>query len=237
MRKYFVTCECGEKLQVPFAALGRTGVCKTCGRKLHITQDSAQPEEGVIETVAVSEDALPQPPEISEEMRQSFGRAVDLFHRQQYAEALAVFDAFDQVLPGNPEIRMAREQCLSALRKKRLIDESQLDEATVKRVILEKLLCSPSEVVQLQAASLACRMLGLFADEAAEAGGAAETAEAEGANARPAKLPAKNANAMSVSDLLSLSAKQEPLPSPQTDEEEYQIPPKTERGRIYPRRK
>jgi hypothetical protein len=241
MRKYFITCDCGERLQVPFSALGRTGICKTCGRKLHIMPDLAQSEEAASGAAAVSEDALLPSPEISEEMRQRFGRAVDLFQRQQYAEALAVFDAFDPVLPGNPEIRMARDQCLSALRKKRLIDESQLDEATVRRVVLDKLLCSPSEAVQLQAASLACRILGLFADrpakadEANEADEAGEADEANEANPWRAK-PIEKADPP-VNKFISLSEKQGPMTAAQTDEEDYRLPPKTERGRIYPRRK
>ena len=41
MRKLVVTCECGQRMQVPRSAVGKTGLCPTCGQSITITNDNA----------------------------------------------------------------------------------------------------------------------------------------------------------------------------------------------------
>jgi hypothetical protein len=93
---------------------------------------------------------------------------------------LAIFDGLVRQFPGNPDIENGRTQCLAALKRPdetlALEDRStmkyadgELDEPTVRRVILEKMLRGRSEMAQLQAAELACKLLGLFSEKGSEA--------------------------------------------------------------------
>lgn len=108
---------------------------------------------------------------LAQEMKKMFGKAVDLFSTGHYAEALAIFDSFAQNYPDNPDIQEARNQCVSAIRRARTARLAQLphlsagnalDTETVKRVVLEKLLYGPTAAVQLEAADIACHILGLY---------------------------------------------------------------------------
>ncbi len=173
MRKVVIACECGQRLQVPYSALGKVGLCPNCGRKVLISAENARWEhaDGQEEIrPPASENHLPLP----QEMKNMFGRAVDLFNTGHFAEALAIFDTFEQHFPGNPEIQEARTRCLNALRKARtprpeplphLSAADALDAETVKRVVLEKLLYGPTASVQLEAADIACRILGMYSKE------------------------------------------------------------------------
>jgi hypothetical protein len=104
-----------------------------------------------------------------EDARQRFGQAVDLYYAKRHAEALAVFDSLASEFPGNPDIRAAREQCIVAMQRPalgapdsaNLIEQTEITEETVKRVILDKLLNAESEAVQLHAAELAMKLLGM----------------------------------------------------------------------------
>jgi len=176
MRKLIVTCECGQRLRVPYSALGKTGVCVTCGRTIQIVSGNTR-REGFNQQAESSVLRETQWPArvgraiLSEEDRQRFGKAVDLYGKQQYAEALAIFDSFLEQFPGNPDIEEARSQCLRALKRPRLSapqgagklpGETKLDPDTVKRVVLEKMLYDPSGATQIEAARLASRILGLY---------------------------------------------------------------------------
>jgi hypothetical protein len=198
MRKLIVTCECGQRLRVPYSALGKTGVCVTCGRTIQIMSGNTR-REGFnqrIEPSVLRESHWPARAGrtiLSEEDRQRFGKAVDLYAKQQYAEALAIFDSFLEQFPGNPEIEEARNQCLRALRRPRLgapqgaakpPGETKLDADTVKRVVLERMLNDPSGATQIEAARLACQILGISGDgsaanEATQAASAPSTATAQ----------------------------------------------------------
>ena len=107
----------------------------------------------------------------SEDAKQRFGHAADLFCAGRYGEALAIFDSLANEFPGNPDIESARTQCIGGHGRSPLslpgpnagrTGEGELDAETVKRIVLDKMLNGSSDAVQLQAAELAGRMLGLF---------------------------------------------------------------------------
>lgn len=203
MRKLILSCACGQRMQVPRSAIGRTGLCPSCGAAVPITAENTTqasvrgagpdtaPPTGASKNAWSGARRSP-----TEDAKRKFGEAVDLYYRRHYAEALAIFNGLAQQFPDNSEIERGRDQCLAALRGAGGYHGSvshdqylslpgggtetngQLDESTVRRVILDKLLHSVSEPVQLQAAELACKLLGLLE------GGAqrppSETAGAEG---------------------------------------------------------
>ena len=193
MRKLIVTCECGQRLRVPYSALGRSGVCVTCGRTIPIISDNARRESGATraEPSLGREPRWQRRPTLSEDAKERFGKAVDLYNNQRYAEALAIFDSFLLQFPGNPEIEEARAQCLKALRRSRipapdgppkLAEETRLDAATVKRIILDKMMYDASGAVQVEAAKLAAQILGLTGNHKGESSakdGGSGTAEKE----------------------------------------------------------
>lgn len=173
MRKLIVTCDCGQRLQVPYSALGRTGTCTACGRTIQILPENArrQPAHAQRDAMTLRESRWQRMSAVSEDIRQLFGKAVDLYNQQKYAESLAILDSFAARFPGNPDIEQARAQCMEAMRRFRLaapeqkkaaLENAKLDEETVKRVVLEKLLYGKTPDVQMAAAEIACRMLGLF---------------------------------------------------------------------------
>lgn len=174
MRKLVVTCQCGQRMQVPRSAVGKTGLCPACGQIITISNDNAQaapiggnrPLHNARQTWWQGR-ATP-----TEEAKRKFGEAADLFYAGKYGEAMAIFDTLAKQYPGNPDIENGRMQCLKALRQPPLAIESRrsdispdarLDEETVRRVVLEKLLLG-SEATQLQAAELAARILGMFGE-------------------------------------------------------------------------
>ena len=192
MQKLILTCDsCSQRMQVPRSAIGRTGMCPSCGATIRISANN---------TTAVSRNrpggtggsgrifnarnlfwrggAGGQP---SEDAKQRFGRAVDLFYNGKHAEALATFDSLAREYQDNPDIEAARQQCLAALRQGRggggtLAIENQmeggwggqahgvndrLDEETLIRVVTEKLVRGRSDEAQLHAAEIACKLLGI----------------------------------------------------------------------------
>jgi len=174
MRKLVVTCQCGQRMQVPRSAIGKTGMCPTCGQTVLITAENTRPitppQRGRLFGLKNTSwwRGATEPPE---DAKRRFGQAVDLYCSQRYAEAMAIFNSLAKQFPGNPDIENGRAQCIAALKRPpalALEDKSPghvdptLDEATVKDVVLEKLIHGSSETIQLQAAELACRMLGLF---------------------------------------------------------------------------
>lgn len=160
-------------MQVPRSAIGRSGICPSCGRTIAITADNTNsvPQRQLSKIFSARQFWGKNEPEPSEDAKRRFGQAVDLFYSQRYAEALAVFDSLVRQFPGNSEIANARQQCMAAIKrpptppalenKSKSMNADDLSESTVKRVVLEKLLYGASENVQLQAAELACRLLGL----------------------------------------------------------------------------
>lgn len=172
MRKLVVTCQCGQRMQVPRSAVGKTGLCPSCGQSVTISNDNAAPTGpaggrplNARQVWWNGQNAAPP-----EDARRKFGEAVDLYYNARYAEALAIFNALARQFPGNPDIENGRSQCMSALRRPRMalehqggaVQNARLDEDTVRRVVLHKMLHGASETVQLQAAELAARLLGLL---------------------------------------------------------------------------
>ncbi len=197
-------------MQVPRSAIGRTGLCPTCGTTVRINADNTTASKtssgdaeagdggqtggrlkgkkfwGGGERVSPSEDA-----------KRKFGEAVDLYYNKRYAEALAIFNGLAREFPGNREIESGRAECLKALRdtgEQPVFGESALrlpggtadgadfSEETVKRVVLDKMLHGASEMVQIQAAQLACQILGMLPRPAPES--SAGGSEARGAEER-----------------------------------------------------
>ncbi len=196
MQKLVLTCErCGQRMQVPRSAIGRSGVCPSCGMHLRITaqntETASREKRGRFFSAGGRWWGGPAGAP-TEDAKRRFGAAVDRFYAGHIAEALAVFDSLAQEYPGNPDIEAAREQCRSALAKKhpralehgpstgQLPEGAALDEATVRRVVLEKLLHGRTEEIQLQAASIACTLLGLGSGASRNADAAAVHHEGHG---------------------------------------------------------
>ncbi|MFO7775751.1 MAG: hypothetical protein R6W89_08145 [Candidatus Hydrogenedentota bacterium] len=203
MRKLILSCSCGQRMQVPRSAIGRTGLCPSCGTAVPITAENTTQAS----VRGAGPDTAPPPggggggwsgarQSPTEDAKRKFGEAVDLYYRRHYAEALAIFNGLARQFPGNAEIERGRDQCLAALRGAGGYQESfspesylslpgdgakpngQLDESAVRRVVVDKLLHSVSEPVQLQAAELACKLLGLLEGGAPRP--SSDTSDAEG---------------------------------------------------------
>lgn len=189
MRKLLLTCACGQRMRVPRSAIGKTGMCPTCGRTMPIGAENTTPQQifGANKFWWSGQG----PP--SEDAKRKFGEAVDLFNAHRYAEAIAIFDALAKQYPGDPNIMNGRTQCLNALKRRPLalaheggdLDGAKLDEDTVKKVVLEKLLRGSTDTIRLRAAELACKILGLSQNgkppeaDAARSEGAPRRAEPE----------------------------------------------------------
>lgn len=180
MRRLILTCECGERMKVPRTALGKTGLCPSCGTKINIGRKNTRTVwlgggNGTGERPFRPEHSEPEAPDA--EAKQRFAYATDLYFAQRYAQALAVFLSLCEKYPGNAEVEKGRELCLKALQTRPVlaledkraqtgasfpaVGDDDLTAATVKRFILEKMFNSPSQEVQLRAAELASRLLGL----------------------------------------------------------------------------
>jgi hypothetical protein len=171
MRKLLVTCECGQQMQVPRSAVGKMGKCPTCGATTRITNNNTRPLPGprgrTFAKQNWSGEAQNEPPG---EAKQRFGQAVDAYYAQRYAEALAIFDALAKEFPGNPDIEHGRAQVVRAMRRPtlpppgpgRAPTDADLNEGVIRRIVLEKLLYSNADAVQLQAADIAAKLLGLY---------------------------------------------------------------------------
>jgi len=174
MRKLIHPCQCGQRMQVPRSAIGRTGMCPSCGATLRIRADNAQVEtpgqskRGLITAESHMRSSMNGggPPENA---KRRFARAVDLYCEHRHAESLAVFNELVREFPGNSDIESGRVKCMAALHRTSplaledlsTMDGSELNEDTVRKVVLQKLLKSPREDVQLQAAALAVKILGM----------------------------------------------------------------------------
>jgi hypothetical protein len=188
MRVLVVTCECGERMKAPAWALGKRGVCPECGAKFRVTKNNtegAPVQQSVRRRTGVSSGGFQdfavarssrKPEAPGQEAKERFARAVDLYFDKKYAQALAIFLSLSEDFPESPEIEQARAFCLKALQapppmlpapeRSRETDlarvsDVELNQSTVKKLILDKMLNSPSEMVQLRAAELASRLVGL----------------------------------------------------------------------------
>ena len=121
-----VLCVCGERIQVPRSALGRTGLCPACGRVISITADAATPvrSQSVVAPVP-AQGARPIPegwgfgahatPSPAAEAKRRFAEAVDLYFSRRYAQALSIFQVLAEEYPDNEDIRTGRDMCMPAL--------------------------------------------------------------------------------------------------------------------------
>lgn len=177
MEKLTLTCECGQEMLVPASALGKVGLCPSCGAEVRISRSNTRaseaapaverrPGSGLLGRQRAVARRVSEP---REEAWRKFATAVDLYGAHRYAEALALLDALLHDYPGNTHIQAARSECLQSLQGvpalPRLYDDHPVPEQTlnaelVKSVVLEKLLHG-DDATQLRAAEVAAHILGL----------------------------------------------------------------------------
>lgn len=185
MQRLIVVCQCGERIRVPRNAIGRTGLCPGCGRRLRVRSDNTVPfrpatygfdrparntqRQAAHEAPLLPQVAYPRPAESDKLL---FGKGVDLYISGKYGEALALFSSLLQRHPDNEDIYTARQLCAKGLRAlpfehrnlrpERLGEPQRLDAKFVHSFVLNMMMNGASENVQLQAAELACRILGMI---------------------------------------------------------------------------
>ncbi|GMV92723.1 MAG: hypothetical protein AMXMBFR82_25010 [Candidatus Hydrogenedentota bacterium] len=130
MRRLMVLCVCGERIQVPRSALGRTGLCPACGRVISITAESATTVKGPVPAKpAPVQNAEPfanaswnsgngRASAVPVEAKRRFAEAVDLYFSQRYAQALSIFESLAEDFPENTDIVSGRQMCMVALRNR-----------------------------------------------------------------------------------------------------------------------
>jgi len=178
MNKLSLHCDCGQEMIVPESALGKAGLCPGCGAQVPISEENTRPHQpprrrehgGGLLSLRKQREAK-QATSHREEAWRNFAAAVDLYNARKYAEALTLLNNLIQQFPGNPHIETARDQCLDALQRIAFsphnydglpVDDAVLSPELVKSVVLEKMLHGGTEDVQLRAAELAARLLGVF---------------------------------------------------------------------------
>lgn len=180
MRKLFITCDCGQQMQVPRSAIGKMGQCPSCGEKIPINRDTTSRTPQARASVAgATRKKWGSGSKPSMDAKQRFGRAVDLYCAGHYGEALAIFDSLQEDFPDSVEIERARRQCIEARNRDPInlpgpsdgqVAGDELDDATVqalRRIAVEKMLHGVTDAVQLQAAELVARLAGLYDGKAA----------------------------------------------------------------------
>jgi len=186
MRKLLVTCMCGERIQVPRSALGRTGLCPSCDRALKISTDNASPMQSANASANGDENIrIPTQEVTDDDAKLTFGKAVDHYYAGELAQALVLLSRLTEVYPHREEIMRARALCTNAIRQATPLppqptthlleseneedsmptDSRELNSDSVRKFILHKMLHGETELAQIQAAELAGRMVGLFRDE------------------------------------------------------------------------
>ena len=122
-----VLCVCGERIQVPRSALGKTGLCPACGRVISITADAASPVRAqsmiasppvqagrpIAEAWGTGAPRIGAGP--AAEAKRRFAEAVDLYFSRRYAQALSIFQVLAEEFPDNEDIRTGRDMCITAL--------------------------------------------------------------------------------------------------------------------------
>ena len=186
MRKLILTCLCGQRMKLPRSAIGKKGLCPSCNREVDITASEARPENSGKAPKFYNPGPAPQSGQAGSqrfslmEAKQAFGRATDLFFERHYGEALSIFDSIACEYPDSPEIEDARRQCVVAMRRPPLAITQEpsaaplaltgpQDKASVKDAVITKLMekmqVGASDEIQLRAAELIVRMMGLFDDD------------------------------------------------------------------------
>ncbi|NUM55241.1 MAG: hypothetical protein HUU46_16470 [Candidatus Hydrogenedentes bacterium] len=127
MRRLVVQCSCGERIQVPHSALGKAGLCPSCGATIYISKDNAAPYRGTSATSSRSGSSAPSSDrgwsgggsasDAPEDIRRRFAEGVDLYFAKRYSEALVIFNSLAAVMPHDADIQMGQTMCLGALRK------------------------------------------------------------------------------------------------------------------------
>lgn len=167
-------------MQVARSAVGKVGMCPTCGRKMRIAENNTQPLASPGRESAGGKRPFwrnarwgGRDPESREEAKRLFGEAADLFCAGQYGKAMAIFDELVRRFPGNPDIENARAQCMEARMRAPLglpqpgqasnpsMGREALREAVLSKLV-DKLHNGTTDVAQLQAADLLGKMLGFF---------------------------------------------------------------------------
>ena len=150
MRRLMVLCVCGERIQVPRSALGRSGLCPACGRVISITASSATPAKGPVPAKPASvQNASPfqstspfqgggssfgaswnsgNGSAAPADAKRRFAEAVDLYFSRRYAEALSIFETLAEEFPDNADISSGKSMCMAALQnRQQLALEHQQD--------------------------------------------------------------------------------------------------------------
>lgn len=197
MRKLILTCgSCGQRMQVPRSAIGRTGLCPACGTTVRINSDNTTTAGPARKTMFSGGGSWWRGGKANDDAKRRFGEAVDLYYSGRFAEALAIFNGLARDFPENADIQNGRVQCERALRhpgagrrlalehKTEQLKGAVLDRDTVKRIVLEKLVAGESDAIQLQAAEIAAKILGMYdgvqaAGDSTEMATNAETLETE----------------------------------------------------------
>ena len=125
MRRLMVQCSCGERIQVPHSALGKAGLCPSCGSTVFISKDNAAPYRGTTASQTRSGAAQSDrgwtgggaAQNAPEEIRRRFAEGVDLYFAKRYSEALVIFNNLAAAMPHDADIQMGQTMCLNALRK------------------------------------------------------------------------------------------------------------------------
>jgi len=199
MRKLYITCDCGQQMQVPRSAIGKMGQCPACGERIPINHETTTRQPQATSSIGPAArgrwGAKSRP---NMDAKQQFGRAVDLYCAGRYGEALAIFDALQAEFPDSMEIARARRQCAEARSRDPLAlagpeghligDEIDADVMrSVRRVAIEKMLHGSSDDVQIRAAELVARLSGMLDPQ----GGTPANGAAHGLNGRAATEPAE----------------------------------------------
>ncbi len=197
MRKLLLTCACGQDMLVPETAVGRTGLCPGCGEKLQIGEENTRPYrprkhgDGLLSLrQKVKQDSTSR-----DEAARQFAQAVDLYQTRRYAEAYALLDGLIERFPGNPHVEQARDECMRAMQGNLVpaleyqgtqLDTTTLSEDLVRGLILDKMCNGATEEIQLKAAELAARVLGMCGNGAApQAAGESGAEPGRPARAKP----------------------------------------------------
>jgi hypothetical protein len=167
MSKLMLICECGQEMTVPDSALGRRGLCPECGKELLIGDKNTMPWQPRARRPPAPRPAAPA--QAPEQAWRRFAEAVDLYSANRFAEALAVLNQLRIEFPEDQSIQDAQRQCMDALERLAVpapdaaaMEEAELSPDLVRKVILDKMLRGKTEAVQLQAAELAARLMGMF---------------------------------------------------------------------------
>ena len=177
--KLSLGCTCGETMVVPVSVLGKTGLCPFCGTEILITTRNTHAYMGRTQpkTTVQSSEGSGLLEQWSNRKRddghevawRKFAEAVDLYNAGRFAEALTLLGALKEQFPENPHVLQAEVECGRALAqsRKRILENgaNELTPELVHRVILDKMLHGSSESVQLEAAMLAAKLMGMLPED------------------------------------------------------------------------